>query len=427
MGNFYKAVRGVMGWGLLPLALALAGAFSTALNGLQLLNGLFCFSLVSATTSVVDSDMSSFAISGYENNHFYDIRTGPCSYDATGFTGVEINAFCERKPEVQVNNECGVSSPSPGFIRCTQSVKQSRVYYRYILDIDCNLWRQPNGHSFQLMVSPGSAFLQGVETVATGYMACASVEVQRCQLSHTFYFQFSVVCASITLLIFLARALMRTTLVEPVSFRLSNSERFYWLYEVFERYGFFSFFNPYKNEPYHLMKGEKFYKMVPPPLEGSVDAETGSTSVEEPCCVECFSWSTSDSVYKFTYDVVGNTVFAYSKDKLGFEKLKKRETDRRVVGEIRKYLRLKAQSACILTHDDVNISKCHFLSLSEVYSFAKADYRLGEQISDQDYRLCSERQDFTPIKPGESGEGCRHLQRENSDTPLRAPGSQTSA
>ena len=34
----------------------------------------------------------------------------------------------------------------------------------------------------------------------------------------------------------------------------------------------------------------------------------------------------------FSYDVVGETVFAYSKDKLGFEKLK--EIDSRVVGEI---------------------------------------------------------------------------------------------
>jgi hypothetical protein len=158
-----------------------------------------------------------------------------------------------------------------------------------------------------------------------------------------------------------------------------------------------------------------------------LDPEADS-SVEEPC-VECFSWSTSDSVYKFTYDVVGNKMFAYSKDKLGFEKLTEREMDRRVVGEIRKYLRLKAQSACILTNDDVNLLKRHFLSLSEVYSLAKADYRLGEEISDQDYHLYSKRKDFTPIKSGdESGEGSsRHLERENSDTPLRPPGSQTSA
>ena len=160
---------------------------------------------------------------------------------------------------------------------------------------------------------------------------------------------------------------------------------------------------------------------VPPPLEGSEDPETGS--VEEPC-LESFTWSTPDSVYKFTYDVVGNTVFAYSKDKLGFENLKERETDRRVVGEIRKYLQLKAQSACILTGDDM---KRHFLSLSEVYSLAKADYRLEEEISDEDYRLYSRRQDLTPIKPGETREGSRHLQRENSDIELIPPGSQTSA
>jgi hypothetical protein len=324
-------------------------------------------------------------------------------------------------------NESGVNSSGAGFIRCSQSVYPSRVYYTYILYIDCN-HTMVNAHTFQLMVSPGSAVLRGVETQETGYWACATVEVRRCQLSHTFYFFFAVVCTSITLLIFLARALMRTTLVEPVSFRLSSSERFYWLYEALERYGFFSFFNPYKNEPYHLMKGEKFYNMVPPPLEGGsvLDPEAGS-NVEEPC-VECFSWSSSDSVYKFSYDVVGNKMFAYSKDKLGFEKLKEREMDRRVVGEIRKYLRLKAQSACILTNDDVNLLKRHFLSLSEVYSLAKADYRLGDEISDQDYHLYSKRKDFTPIKPGESGEGSsRHLERENSDTPLRPPGSQTSA
>jgi hypothetical protein len=430
MGNFCKAVRGVMGWGLLPLALALAGAFSTCLNGLQLLNGLFCFSLVSATTSVIDSDISSFAISGYKNNHFYDIQTGPCAYNtSTGSMGADIESFCELNPWIQVGEGCGVSRSGKGFITCTQWVNPSRVYYTYILYIDCNQTMELNAHTFQLMVSPGSAFLQGVETQETGYKACVSVEVQRCQLNHIFYFQFAVVCASITLFIFLARALMRTTLVEPVSFRLSNSVRFYWLYQAFERYGFFSFFNPYKNEPYHLMKGEKFYKMVPPPLKrGSMDdPETGS-SVEEPC-VECFSWSTSDSVYKFSYDVVGNTLFAYSKDNLGFEKLKKWETDRRVVGEIRKYLQLKAQSACILTNDDVNLFKRHFLSLSEVYSLAKAGYRLGEEISDQDYRLYSKRRAFTPIKPGdESGEGSRHLdERENSDTPLRPLGSQTSA
>jgi len=415
MGNFYKAVRGVMGWGLLPLALALAGAFSTSLNGLQLLNGLVCFSLVSATTSVNDSDISSFAISGYKDNHFYVIETGPCAYNtSTGSMGKAIDAFCQLTPGVQMNKECGGNSSGQDFITCTQSVNPSRVYYTYILYIDCNRPQPPNTHTFQLMVSPGSAILQGDEFQATGYWACANVEVRRCQLSHTFYYQFAVVCASITLFIFLARALMRTTLVEPVSFRLSNSERFYWLYEALERYGFFSFFNPYKNEPYHLMKGEKFYKMVP------LDPEADS-SVEEPC-VECFSWSTSDSVYKFSYDVVGNKMFAYSKDKLGFEKLKEREMDRRVVSEIRKYLRLKAQSACILTNDDVNLFKRHFLSLSEVYSLAKAGYRLGEEISDQDYRLYSKRRDFTPIKPGESGEGSsRHLEREHSDTPLKPP------
>jgi len=425
MGNFYKAVRGVMGWGLLPLALALAGAFSTCFNGLQLLNGLVCFSLVSATTSVNDTDISSFAISGYKHNHFYVIETGPCAYNtSTGSMGKAIDAFCQLTPGVQMNKECGVNSSGKGFITCTQSVNPSRVYYTYILYIDCNRPQPPDNHTFQLMVSPGSAILQGDEFQATGYWACANVEVRRCQLSHTFYYQFAVVCASITLFIFLARALMRTTLVEPVSFRLSNSVRFYWLYQAFERYGFFSFFNPYKNEPYHLMKGEKFYKMVPPPLEGGSvnDPETGS-SVEEPC-VECFSWSTSDSVYKFSYDVVGNKMFAYSKDNLGFEKLEKRETDRRVVGEIRKYLQLKAQSACILTNDDVNLLKRHFLSLSEVYSLAKADYRLGEEISDQDYRLYSKRRAFTPIEAGESGEGSRHLdERETFDTALRPVGS----
>ena len=153
-----------------------------------------------------------------------------------------------------------------------------------------------------------------------------------------------------------------------------------------------------------------------------MDPATGS--VEEPC-LESFTWSTSDSVYKFSYDVVGNTVFAYSKDKLGFEKLERKEKDRRVVGEIRKYLRLKAQSVCILTNDDVNICERHFLSLSEVYSLAKADYRLEEEISDKDYRLYSKRQDSALIKPGESTKGSRHLEREYSNIPLRTCGSST--
>ena len=248
-----------MGWGLLTLMVALAGFVSTTLNGLQLLNGLVCFSLVSVKTSVNDSDISSFAISGYKNNHFYDIQSGPCSFDnSTVFTQEEINTFCERYPQGQMNSECGVRSSGEGFVRCTQSVNQSRVYYKYILDVDCNNSIGPNGNSFQLVVSPGSASLRGVVGSESGYTACASVEVRRCQLNHTFYIQFVVVCAAITLLILLARWLMRTALVEPVSFRLSNSERFYGLYEVFKQYGFFSFFNPYRNEPYHLIKGEKF-------------------------------------------------------------------------------------------------------------------------------------------------------------------------
>ena len=122
------------------------------------------------------------------------------------------------------------------------------------------------------------------------------------------------------ILIFLARTLMTATLVELVSFRLSNSERCYWLYEAFELYGVPNFFNPYKNEPYIWSGGEKFRVYIPPSLEGSVDPATGS--VEEPC-LESFTWSTSDSMYTFSYYVIGHTVIAYNKDKLGFEKLRK--------------------------------------------------------------------------------------------------------
>ena len=117
----------------------------------------------------------------------------------------------------------------------------------------------------------------------------------------------------------------------------------------------------------------------------------------------------------FGYYVVGDTVFAYSKDKLGFEKLK--EIDRRVVGEIRGVPSIESTSK--------NVCERHFLSLSDVYSIAKVGCRLKEEISDTDYQLFNKQQESTPITPAASSQDSRHLQRENSDIPPTAPGSQT--
>ena len=70
MSNFGKVLPAVFGWGLLTLILALLGAFSTILNGLQILNGLFCFDGVVTESRILENDVSLFGIYGYDSNHF---------------------------------------------------------------------------------------------------------------------------------------------------------------------------------------------------------------------------------------------------------------------------------------------------------------------------------------------------------------------
>ena len=274
-------------------------------------------------------------------------------------------------------------------IAITSRIGGSKTFgYEYYLNVDC-MNGTKTSKTFQLSITPGSLSLMGVPVIATGYPTKAIVFTGRCQLSHHFYVIFSSICVAITGTIFLLRASMRTCCVHFWGFRLSNSVTFYWVFKILGRYGFHDFYNPYMNEPYNLVKGEKFYMLQ---VQGGDDHATvleggsGPSGDEvKAIFVDSFAWSSSNSVYKFTYN--NGRVDAYSKDHCGFETVSEANVTRSVASVIRLYLQLKSQSVCI-----TNEEKNQFASLHDCCRMAKARYTLVQQIADRNYHMYGRRE-----------------------------------
>lgn len=383
----FGVLEGVFGWGVLIVTMALFSGFSTVLNGLVTLNGLFCFDTVRGEAGLEESAVSSFSAAGYIHNHYYILNTTCADVDAA--LRAEPYPFCQKWSTIGPNGALS----SQGII-CNQSISVGRRYmrrYRHNLRVNCTASRIEN-HTFQLTLTPGSSSMTGMVGEFTGYLTTAVVQADSCRLSQQFYIIFASLCIALAATVLTIRALMRTCLVN-LSFRLSNSLNLYGVYKALQKYGFFSFYNPYMNEPYHLVKGEKIYVLRKNNLNSSEsngmvhDVESGAagrfTSRPEfsTDMIRGFAWSSFNAAYKFTYDGNGN-VYAYSKDFAGFEAFVEGNVQASVAATILGYLKLKSEGACITTEE-----RSHFLSLTECSVLAKQGYQWVEEISDDNYRM----------------------------------------